>query len=176
MTDNKFFGMYRGICMDIADPLEKNRIRVQVPQVLGEELSDWAWPCLPVLSNANHPDHLPHLAAEVAALLTTHATHSSHSVSVSGSTGSGGSPGHTHSFSATQTLTHSAHADHAGNTGELTHAHIPETNADEKWNDDQETNTTAEHTPHRLVPKLEQGVWTMFEGGDPNFPVWIGVF
>jgi len=156
--------------MDIVDPDEKNRIRLQVPQVLGEELSDWAWPCLPIISNSNHPDHLPHLASEVAALLTTH---TSHSVSVSGTTGSGGSPSHTHTFSATQTLSHAAHA---GNSGELTHAHSTDPDETEKWNDDQETNTTAEHTPHRLVPKLEQGVWVMFEGGDANFPVWIGVF
>ena len=173
MSSNKFFGIYRGICMDISDPIEKNRIRVQVPQVLGQELSDWAWPCLPVLSNANHPDHLPHLASEVAALLNTH---TSHSVSVSGSTGGAtvstfGS--HTHTFSATQTLTHAAHS---GNSGELTHAHSTEADEVEKWNDNQESDSAAEHTPHRLIPALEQGVWVMFEGGDPNFPVWIGVF
>jgi hypothetical protein len=158
--------------MDIVDPDEKNRIRLQVPQVLGEELSDWAWPCLPIISNSNHPDHLPHLASEVAALLNTH---TSHSVSVSGTTSSGlsGATAHSHTFSATQTLTHAAHS---GNSGELTHAHSTDPDETEKWNDDQETNTTAEHTPHRLVPKLEQGVWVMFEGGDANFPVWIGVF
>lgn len=151
--------------MDNADPTEKNRIRVQVPQVLGQELSDWAWPCLPITSNADHPDHLPHLAAEVAALLNTH---TSHAVSVSGTTGGTtvstfGS--HTHTFSATQTLNHNAHS---GNSGELTHGH-------EDSSDPLEINGT-EHTPHRKVPNLEQGVWVMFEGGDPNFPVWIGVF
>jgi hypothetical protein len=26
------------------------------------------------------------------------------------------------------------------------------------------------------VPEIGQGVWVMFEGGDPNFPVWLGVF
>jgi hypothetical protein len=151
--------------MDNADPIEKNRIRAQVPQVFGQELSDWAWPCLPITSNADHPDHLPHLASEVAALLTTH---SNHSVSVSGNTGGatvGTFGSHTHTFSATQTLTHSAHA---GNSGELTHGHEDST-------DPLEVNGT-EHTPHRKVPNLEQGVWVMFEGGDPNFPVWIGVF
>lgn len=151
--------------MDNTDPVEKNRIRVQVPQVLGQELSDWAWPCLPITSNADHPDHLPHLAAEVAALLVAH---DDHSVSVSGSTGGatvGTFGSHTHTFSATQTLTH---ADHEGNSGELTHGH-------EDSEDPLEVNGT-EHTPHRKVPNLEQGVWVMFEGGDPNFPVWIGVF
>lgn len=26
------------------------------------------------------------------------------------------------------------------------------------------------------VPKVGQGVWVMFEGGDPGFPVWVGTF
>ena len=173
MSSNQFFGIYRAVCVDNEDPIEKNRIKVKVPQILGEAISDWAWPCLPVLSNANHPDHKKHLASEVAALLTTH---TSHAVSVSGTTGGqtvGTFGSHTHSFSATQTLTHAAHA---GNTNELDHEHETDPDETEKWNDDQETNTTAEHTPHRLVPKLEQGVWVMFEGGDPNFPIWMGVF
>ena len=160
---DKFYGVYRGVCVANVDPLDKNRIKVQVPQVLGQSISDWAWPCLPVTSNADHPDHLPHLASEVAALLTTH---TSHSVSVSGTTGSGGTPSHTHSFSATQTLTHAAHA---GNSGELTHAH------EDDEEDPLEVNGT-EHTPHRKVPDLKQGVWVMFEGGDANFPIWMGVF
>ena len=165
MSSNQFFGIYRAVCVDNEDPIEKNRIKVKVPQILGEAISDWAWPCLPITSNADHPDHLPHLASEVAALLTTH---TSHAVSVSGNTGGatvGTFGSHTHSFSATQTLTHEAHS---GNTGELTHDH-------EDSEDPLEVNGT-EHTPHRKVPNLEQGVWVMFEGGDPNFPIWMGVF
>ena len=170
-SSQHFFGIYRGVCVGNDDPENKNRIRAKIPQILGDAISDWAWPCLPVTSNADHPDHLPHLAAEVAALLTTHTTHASHSVSVSGTTGGAtvstfGS--HTHSFSATQTLAHDAHEAHEGNDGELTHGH-------EDSEDPLEVNGT-EHTPHRKVPDLEQGVWIMFEGGDPNFPVWIGVF
>jgi Type VI secretion system/phage-baseplate injector OB domain len=26
------------------------------------------------------------------------------------------------------------------------------------------------------VPNKGEGVWVMFEGGDPNFPVWVGTF
>jgi hypothetical protein len=165
VSSNQFFGIYRAVCVDNEDPIEKNRIKVKVPQILGEAISDWAWPCLPITSNADHPDHLPHLASEVAALLTTH---TSHAVSVSGDTGGatvGTFGSHTHSFSATQTLTHAAHL---GNSGELTHDH-------EDSDDPLEVNGT-EHTPHRKVPNLEQGVWVMFEGGDPNFPIWMGVF
>ena len=26
------------------------------------------------------------------------------------------------------------------------------------------------------VPEIGQGIWVMFEGGDPSFPMWLGVF
>jgi len=32
------------------------------------------------------------------------------------------------------------------------------------------------HSPHITVPTVGQAVWVMFEGGDPNFPIWVGVF
>jgi len=171
VLDNKYFGIYRGVCIDNEDPEQLNRIRLKVPQVLHTNVTNWAYPCLPVTDNANHPDHLPHLASEVAALLNTH---TSHSVSVSGTTSSGlsGPSAHTHTFSATQTLSHAAHS---GNSGELTHAHVESTDLLDK--DGSELgDTPAEHTYHRKVPNISQGVWVMFEGGDPNFPVWMGVY
>jgi hypothetical protein len=27
-----------------------------------------------------------------------------------------------------------------------------------------------------MVPAVGQGVWVMFEGGDPLYPIWVGVF
>jgi Type VI secretion system/phage-baseplate injector OB domain len=168
--EHRFYGIYRGVCIDNADPDNLNRIRLKVPQVLHTNITNWAYPCLPVTDNANHLDHLPHLAADVAALLTTH---TSHNISVSGTT-SAASAGtaHTHTFSATQTL---AHAAHAGTSGTLTHAHTTSTDLLDK--DGSELgNPAAEHTYHRQVPNISQGVWVMFEGGDPNFPVWMGVY
>ena len=173
IDDKRFYGIYLGICVDVEDDENDNRIRLQVPQVLGQSQTGWARACLPVTSNSNHPDHKKHLAAEVAALLNAHADHA---VSVSGTSGPAtvstfGS--HTHTFSATQTLAHTNN--HTGNSLSLDHEHETDADEDNKWNDDQETNLTPEHTPHRLVPKLGQKVWVMFEGGDPNFPVWMGV-
>lgn len=168
VSDNHtFFGVYRGICVDNLDPENKNRIKLHVPQILGDALSDWAWPITPVTDNANHPDHKAHLASEVAALLNTHATHTATITSGAASAGTA----HTHSV-----LVSLSHAAHSGNSNQLDHPHETTADEDNKWNDDLETDTTAEHTPHRMVPTVDQGVWVMFEGGDPNFPLWIGVF
>jgi len=40
------FGKYRGIVSDNNDPLQKGRIKVRVPDVLGD-LENWAVPCVP---------------------------------------------------------------------------------------------------------------------------------
>lgn len=42
----KFFGKYRGLVTDVKDPLILGRIKARVPQVLGEQESGWALPCL----------------------------------------------------------------------------------------------------------------------------------
>jgi hypothetical protein len=160
MDDNKHYGIYRGTCYDNSDPQNLNRIKVICPQVLSTTPSNWASSVNPVIGNANHPDHVAHTAAQVAALLTSH--------SISGTTGSSSSGNaHTHTFSAT--------AAHAGGSGTLTHPHT--TSVDPLETDGSELGlTAAEHTYHRLVPNIGQGVWVMFEGGDVNFPVWLGVF
>jgi uncharacterized protein involved in type VI secretion and phage assembly len=43
----KFFGKYRGKVTGNSDSLELGRIQAQVPDVLGEETSTWAMPCVP---------------------------------------------------------------------------------------------------------------------------------
>lgn len=145
--DKRFYGIYEGICTHNEDPEKENKIKLKVPQVLGQEETEWAPPCLPVTSNSNHPDHLQHTAAEVAALLTTSVA---------------GSPAHTHEVLPL--------------TGELLHPHVDTVNTTNLWNDIDEIKTDfPEHTPHRLVPYIGQKVWVMFIGGDPNFPVWMGV-
>jgi hypothetical protein len=170
MSDNLYYGIYRGICQDNQDPENINRIKFTCPQVLHTNWSNWAHPVNPVTGNANHLDHLPHLASEVAALLNTH---TSHSVAVSGTTGTASSGNaHTHTFSASQTLSHQAHS---GNSGELTHAHVMSTDSLDK-DGSENGGAAAEHTFHRSVPNIGQGVWVMFEGGDVNFPLWVGVF
>ena len=75
----KYYGTYRGTVYSTRDPLNKRRIRVTVPQVLGSAPTEWAWP-----------------------------------VDSSGA--------------------------------------------------------------HQHIPAIGQGVWVMFEGGDPSFPLWTGTF
>jgi hypothetical protein len=75
----RFYGVYRGVVKDNADPLNKGRVKVQVPQVLSNAVTEWAWPV---------------------------------------------------------------------NTLGVT----------------------------LVAPELAQGVWVMFEGGDPSYPVWLGTF
>jgi microcystin-dependent protein len=41
--NRRFYGIYRGIVVSNADPLNKGRVKVQIPQILAKEITDWAW-------------------------------------------------------------------------------------------------------------------------------------
>ena len=79
MASDRYYGVYRGSVHSTKDPLNQRRIRVLVPQILGEAPTEWAWP-------------------------------------------------------------------------------VDATGA------------------HQGTPAIGQGVWVMFEGGDPSFPIWTGTF
>jgi uncharacterized protein involved in type VI secretion and phage assembly len=52
---SRFFGRYRGIVVDNADPEHLGRLRVSVPSVLGPDVvSGWATPCAPYGGGADH--------------------------------------------------------------------------------------------------------------------------
>jgi uncharacterized protein involved in type VI secretion and phage assembly len=44
----EFFGKYRGNVINNIDPMQKGRLLVQVPDVLGVGISSWAMPCVPL--------------------------------------------------------------------------------------------------------------------------------
>lgn len=46
-SSSKFYGKYRGLVTDNADPLGLARIRAQVPAFAGVSLETWALPCVP---------------------------------------------------------------------------------------------------------------------------------
>ena len=155
----RLYGIYSARVIDINDPLKKSRVKFTLHQATGLAKHGWAKACLPITSNANHPDHTEHTAASVAALLTT----SSRSISASDPQG------------GTVSITVPALTVVAKNTNTLKHPHKTVLNKTEKWNDAQETAPTDEHSPHRIIPRKGQDIWIMFEGGDPEFPVWIGI-
>ena len=55
MDEGKYFGVYRGVVVDTADPLDKGRIKMLVPQVSGEAVTDWAWPIGGAIGQNKYP-------------------------------------------------------------------------------------------------------------------------
>lgn len=50
---SRFYGKHRGLVRDVDDPDKLGRIKAQVPEILGEEDSPWALPCVP-FAGASH--------------------------------------------------------------------------------------------------------------------------
>ncbi len=48
MSDEKYFGKYRGTVINNVDPMQMGRLMVQVPDISGLIPSTWAMPCFPV--------------------------------------------------------------------------------------------------------------------------------
>lgn len=46
-VQNKYYGKYRGFVSDNNDPDQLGRLKLTVPSVLGNTVTDWALPCLP---------------------------------------------------------------------------------------------------------------------------------
>jgi uncharacterized protein involved in type VI secretion and phage assembly len=44
----QYYGKYRGTVINNIDPMQKGRLQVQVPDVMGLGLSSWAMPCVPL--------------------------------------------------------------------------------------------------------------------------------
>ena len=49
----KFHGKYRGLVLNNIDPMQINRLQVQVPDVAGLIPTTWAMPCVPVAGIQN---------------------------------------------------------------------------------------------------------------------------
>jgi uncharacterized protein involved in type VI secretion and phage assembly len=45
---DKYYGKHRGVVLNNIDPLQKARLLIQVPDVLGLGTSSWAMPCVPM--------------------------------------------------------------------------------------------------------------------------------
>lgn len=183
----RFYGIYSAVVLPGVDPLGRFQVKLLIPGPTGVEKTNWAKACLPVTDNSYHPDHNPHTAAQIAALLTTSSTTASDpqggSITIPALTvvakTSTGQLNHAHTTAnsmvnttlqvtagaptaTTDTLENSQYTSSSG-------LYAPGTTSTDH------SITTPEHTFHRTVPQAGQKIWVMFEAGDPEYPVWIGV-
>jgi len=61
----KFYGKYRGMVLNNIDPMQLNRLQVQVPDVAGLAPASWAMPCVPVAGLQNGMVALPMIGSGV---------------------------------------------------------------------------------------------------------------
>jgi uncharacterized protein involved in type VI secretion and phage assembly len=61
----KFFGKYRGLVLNNIDPMQMNRLQIQVPDVGGLIPATWAMPCVPVAGIQNGMVALPMIGSGV---------------------------------------------------------------------------------------------------------------
>lgn len=62
----KYYGKYRGLVTDNADPDKLGRLKLRVPSVLGTAETSWALPCVPFGGKAGHGFFmLPEVGAQV---------------------------------------------------------------------------------------------------------------
>lgn len=257
-SDNKYLGVYRGIIADANDPLNLGRAKIYVPQILGESVTDWAWPVTGAISEIKYPygtfyttadqtinttttlitgwaestsnkitltnnrfyikeegDYLVNLSAVVkkdtlgfsnvslwlrkngvnvpnsGTSLTALGLHSAHTVTaythVAPSGGGTVTGNHTD-----MVINHSGTSPNQG----AKHSFILRLLVDDYLEFACSADATGAYLNHsaagtgpvapgllatisligKYKPQPKTGAWVMFEGGDPNFPLWVGVF
>jgi hypothetical protein len=195
----RFFGIYSAVVLPGTDPKGRFAVQLQIPGPSGMEKTSWAKACLPITSNSYHPDHLPHTASEIAALLTTQPTSTPDAygntdipaLTIVAKPGNGQlNHAHTRTVPPYSTAKSTVVKKSMVNTSLQVVTGFPTTTTDtlenSKYNPDtghtapgltstDTSITTPEHTFHRTVPQPGQKIWVMFEAGDPEYPVWIGV-
>ena len=227
MDEGNYFGMYRGVVVDNNDPLERGRLRVLVPQVSGEAVSDWAWPIGGGLPAYRYPYGTFTTTTDQAATATntpkviTHEnTEDANRVYSEGSKIYVEQAGDYFISYSTTFSSSSSSAKTVDVWFRLNGEDIPRSSTkfimsgnpnqrntskggvlDLKAGDYVEivfavsdTNVIINSDPATAVhpasagsvfsifmagkhlPEPNEGVWVSFEGGDPNFPLWMGVF
>ncbi|SFA78457.1 hypothetical protein SAMN05421688_0862 [Poseidonocella pacifica] len=61
----RYFGKYRGLVRDTADPRGMGRIRALVPEVLDDQIAPWALPCAPFTGDGMGQHTIPPVDAAV---------------------------------------------------------------------------------------------------------------
>jgi uncharacterized protein involved in type VI secretion and phage assembly len=62
---NQYYGKYRGMVLNNVDPMQKGRLLIQVPDVLGPGMSSWAMPCVPIAGTQMGTYMIPIIGAGV---------------------------------------------------------------------------------------------------------------
>ena len=230
----RYPGFYRGVVVDNNDPKNLGRIKMIVPQVSGENVTDWAWPVLGGISQFKpvygewQADYSQIAASATVAYPVTFGTNdgsdgidlqnnseihfslagvyniqfsfqfqNTHSgdedvtiwlrkngVNVPGSAGfvsvpskHGSIPGHC--IAAWNYVLEFAATDyfelmwHVSNTTVSMPYYPPGTSP---THPSAASSILTVAAVGKVAPLTTEGVWAAFEGGDPNFPLWIGTF
>lgn len=232
--DHSYSGFYRAVVADSNDPKGLGRLRLRVPQVSGENITDWAWPVLGGVSQVKpvygewQADYTQTIASATVAYPITYAT----SDGESGISLQNNSEIHFQysgiyniQFSAQLQCTSTSDQDasiwlrkngvnvpgssgfvsvpsrHGGTPGHCIAAwnYVLEFDANDYfelvWQAESTTVSLEYYAPGttpitpsaasiiltvsaigKVFPTPKSGVWAAFEGGDPNFPLWIGTF
>lgn len=64
-TCQRFFGKYRGTCIQNIDPMQMGRIQAQVPAVSSLLPTTWCMPCYPIAGTGSGMSFLPQLKSGV---------------------------------------------------------------------------------------------------------------
>jgi hypothetical protein len=224
--DKRFFGIYRGVVADTNDPLSKGRIRMLVPQILGEAVTGWAFPIVGVpVHNKTPYGSFYDTTASVSSVTTEKVialgtTADAYVVSIVDGTKMTFKYAGVYNIQFSAQVYQSANGNPAINfwikkngtrveatTGQVdlsnqNHYALPawnyviKVNAGEYidfwWNSSSTvtltTTTAGTYAPAApamiatatlaggYTPQPGDGCWVMFEGGDPNFPLWLGAF
>jgi len=222
-SENKFYGMYRAVVADANDPENLGRVTLIVPQVLGQSVTNWAWPVGGAISQTKYPygsfstSGTQALGVNTATKITGFAEDDTNRMYLSNnriyvqetgdyflqfsavivkSNSSAGTAdiwirkngvnipktgtritvsgqgaevvmtaglildlkvGEYIEFYGSASATNISVTSYAANTGPAIPGVIASINLVGKWK-----------------PQPNTPVWAMFEGGDPNFPLWIG--
>ena len=65
MSQQRYYGKYRGMVLNNIDPMQQGRLQVQVPDVAGLVPTSWAMPCVPVAGIQNGMLALPMIGSGV---------------------------------------------------------------------------------------------------------------
>lgn len=221
--DEKYFGFYRGVVIDNNDPKNLGRIKMIVPQVMGEQVTDWAWPVGGAISQVNYPygtfyteaDQL--IGVNTATVVNNWVQSDVNKAYLDGTriyveeTGdyfvqfscmfvktnsSSGTANMWLRKNGTDIPDSNTRITLAGNDAEITMTVglILDLNAGDYIQFVSSANSTNTYLSHdnagvgpvvpgiiatlnlvgKYKPRPSQAVWASFEGGDPNFPLWIG--